>query len=146
MNNIDEKILQDQPREKRRQILVDTADHVEKSFPYLRLFSSDELIEVKDELSEVSIELSQIQDEYAELKAEFTDKMKPLKDSLKVTLTNIKQRGEFIRGEAFILLDPESRVAAYYNSEGTLIHQRPMKPSEFQKTIQMEARKTGTNE
>lgn len=140
---LDEKILQDVTPEKRSQYLRDSADKIEK-LTYLRKFTADEIIELKDELSSNTISLSEIQERFDEVKKEYKLEMKPIQIELKTLITNIKQKGEFVKDDVFILIDHDAQLAGYYNSEGVLVDSRALHPSELQKTIHM-ANRTGTD-
>jgi len=140
---MEKTIGKEYPIEQRIQFLKDNCDKVEKK-TYMRQFSREEILQKKEELSEVSISISDIEDEKKEVLKEIRERLTPLAEQKKTLLTNIKQKAEEVKDECFKFIDQEERMVGYYNSEGELIDQRPAFADELQRTIFMEARKTGT--
>lgn len=116
-------MLADTPVEQRAQILRDSCDEVvEKS--YLSKFSQEETNELRANLVEVQIQMQ-----------ERIGKM----------LDDLRKGGEYIKGECYKFIDQDEGRVGYYTPEGYLLEERPMKPEERQKTIQMAVRLTGTD-
>jgi len=111
---------------------------------YMKAFTPEQIVEMKDTLSEVAIQINdfeiQKKDFLADLKAE-TD---PLTAQKKTLLKNIKQKAEFVTENCFKFYDHEEKKVGYYNSEGMLIQERPMRADEYQLTIKLG--QTGTND
>ena len=60
-------------------------------------------------------------------------------------LDDLRKGGEYIKGECYKFIDQDEGRVGYYTPEGYLLEERPMKPEERQKTIQMAVRLTGTD-
>lgn len=126
-------MLADTPVEQRAQILRDSCDEVvEKS--YLSKFSQEETNELRANLVEVQIQMQELTENFDVVKADFKGKMKPL-----------QERIEYIKGECYKFIDQDEGRVGYYTPDGYLLEERPMKPEERQKTIQMAVRLTGTD-
>lgn len=111
---------------------------------YMKRFTSEELHEMKEEISENSIQINDLEIEKAATLASFKDALKPLRDRKKEILLNLKQKAVFTTEECFKIVDQESRMVGYYNSEGELIDSRPAYGDELQATI-FQAVRTGTH-
>ena len=127
-------MLADTPVEQRAQILRDSCDEVvEKS--YLSKFSQEETNELRANLVE----------NFDVVKADFKGKMKPLQERIGKMLDDLRKGGEYIKGECYKFIDQDEGRVGYYTPDGYLLEERPMKPEERQKTIQMAVRLTGTD-
>ena len=141
---MEQTIGKEYPKEQRIQFLKDNCDKVEKK-TYMRQFTREEILQKKEELSETSIAISDIEDEKKEALKEIKERLDPLMEQKKVLLTNIKQKAEEVKEECYKFIDQNERTVGYYNSEGNLVEMRPAFADELQRTIFMEARKTGTD-
>lgn len=127
-------MLADTPVEQRAQILRDSCDEVvEKS--YLSKFSQEETNELRANLVEVQIQMQELTENFDVVKADFKGKM----------LDDLRKGGEYIKGECYKFIDQDEGRVGYYTPDGYLLEERPMKPEERQKTIQMAVRLTGTD-
>lgn len=133
------------PQSERIQALEDNCHKVEV-MGYLKRFSEDELSALKTELSEILIKVDAMETEKAELMKEFTEKLKPIKTELKSMLSWIKQRSMWVdEATCFKFLDEPARRAYFYNEQGELVDDRPMRPEEYQRSI-FPIKKEGTND
>lgn len=124
-------------------LLADNADRKE-SFDYFSQYTEAELNEYKNQLAETSLERNDVELEKKEVMQVFTSKLKTHKATIVKLLTNIRQKGEFVTEDCFVLIDETNREAGYYNAKGELVHQRALRPNEMQRNIfQL---KTGTND
>lgn len=142
---MEKTIGKEYPEIQRVQFLKDNCDKVEKK-TYMRQFSREEILQKKEELSEVSIAISDIEDEKKEVLKEIRERLDPLVEQKKTLLTNIKQKAEEVKDECFKFIDTEERMVGFYNGDGDLIELRPAFADELQRTVFMEARKTGTSD
>jgi hypothetical protein len=131
------------PIENRALLLKDNCDEVE-ILDYNYNFSDDESAEKKDMLSDLMVRKNTIEIEKKEKVDEFNEMLKPINKDIKLVLEEIRFKSEKRHEECYKFL--ENGMANYYNSEGILVTSRPQKPSERQKTIHMELRKTGANQ
>lgn len=137
-------MLADTPVEQREQILRDSCDQiVEKS--YTRKFDQQEINERRASLANVSIQIADLEQELAEIRADYKGKMKPLQERIGKMLDDLRKGGEYIKGECYKFIDQDEGRVGYYTPDGYLLEERPMKPEERQKTIQMAVRLTGTD-
>ena len=137
-------MLADTPVEQRAQILRDSCDEVvEKS--YLSKFSQEETNELGANLVEVQIQMQELTENFDVVKADFKGKMKPLQERIGKMLDDLRKGGEYIKGECYKFIDQDEGRVGYYTPDGYLLEERPMKPEERQKTIQMAVRLTGTD-
>ena len=126
-----------------KHLLESNAEKTEK-INYFKQYSSDELLELKDNLADTSILINDIEIEKKETMDLFKEKLNPHRAIRKELLTNIKQKGETINEECFVMVDTEEKKVGYYNHDGVLVYERPCMPSEMQKTI-FQVGRTGTN-
>ena len=137
-------MLADTPVEQRAQILRDSCDEVvEKS--YLSKFSQEETNGLRANLVEVQIQMQELTENFDVVKADFKGKMKPLQERIGKMLDDLRKGGEYIKGECYKFIDQDEGREGYYTPDGYLLEERPMKPEERQKTIQMAVRLTGTD-
>jgi len=125
----------------RIQFLRDNCEKVE-SKGYMKSFEPDEILTMKDALSETAISINDIEEAKKVANDEFKDQIKPLKTQKSRLLKLIKNKAEFVEEECFKFVDFDQKVVAHFNAEGVNIEERPMRPDEGQRTINL---KTGTN-
>ena len=109
---------------------------------YMKQFSPEEIVEMKDTLSEVAIQINDLEIKGKAFAGEIKVEKDPLTTQKKTLLVNIKQKAEFVTENCFKFYDHEVKKVGYYNTEGMLINERPMRADEYQLTIKMAA--TGT--
>ena len=56
-----------------------------------------------------------------------------------------KNGGEYVRGECYKFIDQEEERVGWYTPDGYLLEERPITQEERQRTVQMEIRRTGTD-
>jgi len=129
--------------QERKMFLKDNCDTVE-DMGYMKQFSPDKVAELKDRLAEVSIEINDKEEELNDIKKTFKFGMDPLKEEKQLCLKGIKERAEYINETCYTFIDQEDKAVRTYNSEGTMISERPAMQKELQGTIHQVLR-TGTH-
>lgn len=110
---------------------------------YMKQFAPEEIVEMKDTLSEVAIQINDFEIKRKEFMTDLKAEVDPLTVQKKSLLKNIKQKAEFVTENCFKFYDQEEKKVGYYNAEGMLVQERPMRADEFQLTIKMAM--TGTD-
>ena len=100
---------------------------------------------LRAELANVSIQLGTIQEELDRIKSDYKGKLKPLQERIDKILYNLKNGGEYVRGECYKFIDQEEERVGWYTPDGYLLEERPITQEERQRTVQMEIRRTGTD-
>jgi hypothetical protein len=137
-------MLADTPIEQRAQILKDSCDKIEER-SYLSKYDQEETNLLRAELANVSIQLGTIQEELDGIKSDYKGKLKPLQERIDKILYNLKNGGEYVRGECYKFIDQEEERVGWYTPDGYLLEERPITQEERQRTVQMEIRRTGTD-
>lgn len=137
-------MLADSPIEQRAQILKDSCDKIEER-SYLSKYDQEETNLLRAELANVSIQLGTIQEELEGIKSDYKGKLKPLQERIDKILHNLKNGGEYVRGECYKFIDQDEERVGWYTPDGYLLEERPINQEERQKTIHMEVRRTGTD-
>lgn len=130
--------------EQRAQILKDSCDKIEER-SYLSKYDQEETNLLRAELANVSIQLGTIQEELDGIKSDYKGKLKPLQERIDKILYNLKNGGEYVRGECYKFIDQEEERVGWYTPDGYLLEERPITQEERQRTVQMEIRRTGTD-
>lgn len=120
-------------------ILRDSCDQIVE-FSYMKPFTADEINEYKHELSEIMIKLADLQAKFDVVKEQHKEATAPLNKQIKQYVDSIRSKAELVKEECYIMY--EEQLAVYYNADGEEVFRRPLEPSERQKTIFMEERKT----
>jgi hypothetical protein len=137
-------MLAELPVEQRAQILKDSCDKIEER-SYLSKYDQEETNLLRAELANVSIQLGTIQEELDRIKSDYKGKLKPLQERIDKILYNLKNGGEYVRGECYKFIDQEEERVGWYTPDGYLLEERPITQEERQRTVQMEIRRTGTD-
>lgn len=137
-------MLADTPIEQRAQILKDSCDKIEER-SYLSKFDQEETNLLRAELATVSIQLGTIQEELDGIKSDYKGKLKPLQERIDKILYSLKNGGEYVKGECYKFIDQEEERVGWYTPDGYLLEERPITQEERQRTVQMEIRRTGTD-
>lgn len=137
-------MLADTPIEQRAQIMKDSCDKIEER-SYLSKYDQEETNLLRAELANVSIQLGTIQEELDGIKSDYKGKLKPLQERIDKILYNLKNGGEYVRGECYKFIDQEEERVGWYTPDGYLLEERPITQEERQRTVQMEIRRTGTD-
>lgn len=137
-------MLADTPIEQRAQILRDSCDQIEER-SYTRKFEQEEINDLRAELAGVSIQLQTLDGELADIRADFKGKTKPLQERVGKILDELKAGGEYVKGECYKFIEPDTGEVGWYSPEGYLLESRAMKPEEKQRTAFQTLRKTGTD-
>lgn len=137
-------MLADTPIEQRAQILKDSCDKIEER-SYLSKYDQEETNLLRAELANVSIQLGTIQEELDGIKSDYKGKLKPLQERIDKILYNLKNGGEYVRGECYKFIEQEEERVGWYTPDGYLLEERPITQEERQRTVQMEIRRTGTD-
>lgn len=137
-------MLAETPIEQRAQILRDSCDQIEER-SYTRKFEQEEINDLRAELAGVSIKLQELDEELADVKSDFKNKTKPLQERIGKILDELKVGGEYVKGECYKFIDPDTAEVGWYSPEGYLLESRNMKPEERQRTAFQTLRRTGTD-
>lgn len=137
-------MLADTPIEQRAQILKDSCDKIEER-SYLSKFDQEETNLLRAELATVSIQLGTIQEELDGIKSDYKGRLKPLQERIDKILYSLKNGGEYVKGECYKFIDQEEERVGWYTPDGYLLEERPITQEERQRTVQMEIRRTGTD-
>lgn len=118
----------------RIQFLKDNCDSVEY-LGYVRKFTPEEITEIKSELSDTSIKINDIEEEKKAQSEIFKSRLKPLYKEKQESLKKIKNKSEYVEENCFKFINHASSTVGYYNEQGDLVEQRPIKPDERQTNI-----------
>lgn len=137
-------MLAELPIERRAQILKDSCDKIEER-SYLSKYDQEETNLLRAELANVSIQIGTLQEELEGIKSDFKGKLKPLQERINKILYNLKNGGEYVKGECYKFIDEDEERVGWYTPDGYLLEERPITQEERQRTVQMEIRRTGTD-
>ena len=98
---------------------------------FLQPYTEAEMRQQQKEYVKLSIELADIQGEEDDMKAEFKERKAPIKKSMDSVLSNIRQKGKYVKGKLFKIVDQDERVTGFYNEDGVLVSQRKALPAEL---------------
>lgn len=147
-----EKVLFSNLSENERiQMLSDNADTIEE-VGYMKSFTSEEMETMKDRLSKIVIDINDIDEEKKAVNDEFKLRKKPLEIEKQELLTNINSKSKYIVEGCYKFCDHDEQTVGFYNKQGILVHCRPMRQEERNRTIFQALRtetpkeKTGTND
>lgn len=110
---------------------------------YMKQFTPEELAEMKSALAELSIKINDIETEKKLVVDEFKERLKPLGNAFGETLTNIKNKAEYVTENTYKFLYEDERMVGYFSKDGVLVEARPMRPEEMQRDMFLPM--TGTN-
>jgi hypothetical protein len=131
---MDKTYFQALSKHERIQMLRDNAEKTER-FDYMRDFDDDELANKKDEFAQKNIELRKIEDEFQLVKDDFKTKMKPVKEECYSLLDQIRNKGQFVTEDVYLLANQEDGLMEYYNSDGQVVHTRKLNKDEKQMRV-----------
>ena len=141
---LDRELGKDIALEERAQFLEDNCDAVE-DVTYSRAFSPEELAQKREQLTDASIRIADIEEEKKFAMEDFKERLKPLKEQKDEAVNALRDKSQTVTEKCYKFIDEETKMVGFYNSEGNLVNSRPVFQKELEKTIQMELRKTGTN-
>lgn len=130
--------------EEREQFLRNTCDGTEE-VSYSRAFTPEELAEQRELLTDASISLAEIEQAKKDAINGFKQRAKPYIDQKNDAIKKLRDKAETVIEDCFKYFDDETNMVGFYNIEGNLVNSRPAFPSEMQKTVFSEIRKTGTD-
>jgi len=142
---MEKTMLQDEPGEKRKQILEDSCEQVEQ-VDYMKQFTLEDIEEMKTRLSDQMVALSKLEFELKEVKDDFKNRMKPIKDEVTALVENVKHQARAVTETCYKFVDHDNGQVGYYNEDGMLIKERPILPNERQTSIFTMESKTGTDD
>lgn len=140
---LDKELGKDIAIEERKQFLEDNCDAVEK-VTYSRQFSPEELALQREMLTDSSIKIADIEEEKKGVMDGFKERLKPLQEQKEQAIKALRDKSQTVTEDCYKFLDEETKMVGFYNKEGNLVNSRPAFQKELQRTIQMELRKTGT--
>ena len=130
--------------EEREQFLRNTCDGTEE-VSYSRAFTPEELAEQRELLTDASISLAEIEQAKKDAINGFKQRAKPYIDQKNDAIKKLRDKAETVIEDCFKYFDDETNMVGFYNIEGNLVNSRPAFPSEMQKTVFSEIRKTGAD-
>lgn len=101
---------------------------------------------MRAELAGVSIQAQTLDQELADIKADYKGKTKPLQERIGKILDELKTGGEYVKGECYKFIEPDTGEVGWYSPDGYLLESRTMKPEEKQRTAFQALRRTGTDD
>jgi gas vesicle protein len=120
------------PKEARKQILSDSADHIEEGVKYQKPLSTEMLDIKREQLANNAIRLSELDDALDIIKKNYKDQMDPLKRQNKDLLDEIKTKQETVEGRLYHMANHQTGFMETYDHEGELISTRRLRPDERQ--------------
>ena len=102
---------------------------------YTRKFTAEELNLRKEKLAETSIEIQEVEEDKKKSNDLFKEQLKSLNGDKLLLVKELKSKSETVKEKCFKFLDHDERMAHFYNSEGELVHSRPIQPQEMQKSV-----------
>ncbi len=137
---MDAKIFQEHSFKQRIELLKANASKIEEQ-TYLKPLDNDAISEKQQLFSRNAIEISKHDDVLKEHREAHKLATKPLVEANKQLLTAIKNGGEEVKEEVYMIADHDSNMMGIYNSEGVLISSRPLYAAERQYSITDSVRK-----
>lgn len=141
---LERALAQDEPVNRRRQYLADSCDRTEE-VQYNKPFSPEELTQKRVELENVSINISDLNQQKKDYMDSFKIEMDPLAKTHAKIVKDLKNKTVQVTEQCYAFLDEETRMMGFYNAEGIMVYSRPANMNELQRTVQMELRRTGTD-
>lgn len=129
-----------------RQEYLNSVCDGQESVSYTRIFTTEELAEQRELLTDASIMLADIERTKKQALADFKDQAKPWEDQKQKAIESLRTKSEVVEEDCYKVLDEETKMVGFYNSNGDLVSSRGAFASELQKTIFAEFRKTGTHD
>ena len=115
---------------------LDSLSDKREKFSYMHQYSEMELNVVKDELATNSINLQELEDEKKQAVEELNLQIKPIKAEVRDIVTKIKQKGELVTEDCYIMFDHENVKAEYFSPfTGSKVFTRPLYPEEMQMSL-----------
>lgn len=124
---------------KQKPLLLSDADRHISDFAYLKTLLPEEVRLEEENLISLAVKISDLEAEFKIVKIEHKAKIDPVKKEYETSLEIIRSGKKFVSEEVFIFFNREKKIADYYNSEGVMVHSRPMEPEEFQLTMYNDA-------
>lgn len=128
----------------RLNMLEANASNVEPDYVYQKEYTPEEMEEMKDRLATDVIEVRKIDSEMRKATAGFRARLKEIQNRINTTAQDLKIKSREVSEKCYVLKDIESRELGIYNADGQLVYSRPLKPTEYQRTIEFS--KTGTED
>lgn len=141
---MDKYILQRESPEERERILSNSCDQIEERY-YTRKYTQEEINDTRADLADISLRIADKEEEKRAINEQLKADMKPLVERRTTILGQLKAGGERVKGNVYKMTDPDKNEVGYYNSEGMLIEERPMREDEKQRSVFQIMRNTGTD-
>lgn len=147
---MEKTLFQEHPEHKRAVMLSDNADKVEE-LGYMKPFTSEQIVDMQATLSVRVIEIDGIEEDKKLSSDGYNAQLKPLREEKKTLLTNIKNKREYVNEACYKFIDHDAGAVGYYNKQGILVEERPIRQDERQASIfpinpiMPVEKKTGTN-
>lgn len=132
---MEKQLLADTPIDKRADILRDTCYKVLENEIYTKQLSDEEIAERKTMLFEKVDKILSLRNELKEIKKNYSDRINALEAEKEELVQVIKFGAESKKGTLYAIDDQNKGIMGFYDSEGTLVFTRPLKPEERQISI-----------
>ena len=138
------QLLADTPLQQREAYLRDSCYKVHENESYTRKLEPYEVAERKTTLYERVRKIQALQEELKEISKTFKDQIKELDNEKQNLIQEIQFESTSEIGNLYSMDDQESGIMGFYDSTGTLISSRPLKPEERQTSL-LTIKKNGTD-
>ena len=125
--------------------ITENADKVLHDEEWIKDFSEKTLQEKKDELIRVTMSKHEIEVRKKNAMDCFKEELKPVNEIFNTLVEEISIGGEVVTGDLYVNFNFDEDVAEMCDESGQVMKTRKLTPSERQKTLFTELRKTGTN-
>lgn len=115
-------------------ILLDNCEGVEQ-MQYTKKLTEPELAQERENYVDNNIEIGQHNDELQAAKDLHKERVKPLKAENKAALKTLKSKHSEVTGRVFRVPNFDTKMMEFVNEEGTVVHERRLKPDENQTSI-----------
>jgi hypothetical protein len=138
------QLLADTPLQYREGYLRDSCYKVYENESYTRRLEPEEVLERKTSLFERVRKIQTLSEELKEISKTFKDQIKELDNEKQILIQEIQFESTSERGNLYAMDDQDSGMMAFYDSAGTLVSSRPLKPEERQTSL-LTIKKNGTD-
>lgn len=111
------------------------ADDIGQNYSYQRILTDDEIDAERIEFATASIAIAQLEEEKQRVNAEINERLKAKKELAKTSLMLIRVGRSEVRETVYFIKDETEGKVGTYTQDGTLISERPLKPTERQRRI-----------
>lgn len=131
---MEQHLLQNEPHQKRLEVLKDSAEKVE-TFTYPKVLSAEEITKVREDYTQNAIRKAKLDEAKKEYSDNHNAEAKPIANEMKEQMQMIRSKVEEITEQVYHIADQDEGMMGYYNAQGKLVYQRPLLPNEKQLRI-----------